>query len=88
MDPRDKENLLAIINAYETGVLDISKKGNSYDCALFWGGILMRNWGSLDDGYFEEEPAAWKLKKPTGRLWVEDVSIHALGPHSWDIAVC
>lgn len=71
----DRENLLAVVKAYETGVLDISKKTDPHDCALFWGGLLKRNWNSLDDGYFEREPTIWKQENPIGRLWVEEVSI-------------
>jgi hypothetical protein len=76
MDPKDRVNLHAVIAAYETGTLDLHKRTDAFDCALFWGGVLKKNWASLEaDNTFEKGPSKWQIENPDGRLWVEDVSV-------------
>ncbi|RPA72463.1 hypothetical protein BJ508DRAFT_335043 [Ascobolus immersus RN42] len=69
--PGDIKNHAAVINAYQTGQLDPSKRQPG-EVALFWGGIMKRGWGGLDE-VFEKGPPKWMAENPDGKLWVENV---------------
>ncbi|RPA71826.1 hypothetical protein BJ508DRAFT_335667 [Ascobolus immersus RN42] len=77
MDARQRANRLGVIEAYESGALDLTKKpdsefhGMKHITAIFWDGKMMRGWGDLDDGFFEHGPKEWKMIWPDGRVWVE-----------------
>lgn len=83
--PEDHENKLAVIEAYETGQLKLlERKGG--ECALFWGGRLIRGWHERTLEHMRDFDDLWE-KYGSGRGWLEDVGILfpllALFPTDW-----
>ncbi|RPA71824.1 hypothetical protein BJ508DRAFT_85011 [Ascobolus immersus RN42] len=72
-DPRVRNNIRGVIRDYQNGALDLNKRRDPYHCAMYWDGVLMRGWASVDDDYFAEEPYRWRVAVPGGKLWIEDV---------------
>lgn len=79
-DPRDAENLLSVIEAYEKGDLSMEDPERSDGkMALFWGGKMISSWINTREA---GQNAAWKqlvckakAENPEGKLWYEMVSL-------------
>ncbi|RPA72261.1 hypothetical protein BJ508DRAFT_314880 [Ascobolus immersus RN42] len=65
----DLINVDAVIAAYESGELDITKKKDPEEVALFWNGRLIKNWHIMGLEYTEEWPEL--QKKWGGKACVE-----------------
>jgi hypothetical protein len=74
MNEADIENINAVIAAYESGALDLNKRKGQRDVAFFWGGVLQRGWGPMGKT-MEVGPPMWQKENPSGKLFVENVSI-------------
>lgn len=68
------DNLAEAIACYEDGRLSLYNKKPD-EVAFFWGGKLKRTWGPMTEMMWVGPPQ-WLQEEPSGRLFLEDVSIH------------
>ncbi|RPA78569.1 hypothetical protein BJ508DRAFT_309061, partial [Ascobolus immersus RN42] len=68
----DRENLKAVITAYQDGLLKVEDKKDNREYAAFWGGRLMIGWGVLREEFGKGIMEVWPSEMPEGKLWVED----------------